>query len=96
MTAYRVTASNEFFWQDLLVEADNDKAAWDAVEAYLELPEQIEAEEYEFNQSMAIADDETGWPDRTDYKYTPQLIAEYYGSHDATITVKLIDSGGNG
>jgi hypothetical protein len=73
MTSYTVTASNAYFYQQLIVEASDIDAAADKMRAYLAQPEQQaeEQEEYEMGRDMFLDGEGTGCPPhRQDYQYS--------------------------
>lgn len=94
MTAYKVTASNNYFFQTLVVEADNAEDAERKFSSYLEAT--ANDEEYQ----MAIQ--EGFEADQSDYEYgfDSEDIEEFSGfsrwNGKPSVTVQMINSGPNG
>lgn len=97
MTTYEVTASNAFFWQKLAVEAADAEAAAKAFRDYLAEPAQQESEAYELEQAQKMGSEDAEELDPASYRYRFKDDAvEKSDEEEASDTVSLIGSGGNG
>lgn len=103
MPAYTVTAGNKWYFQKLVVIADNATEAAEKFHAYLTSPESLAHEVYEREQVSSM-DDETD-PEALiaeNYKYVfhPRDVEEFEDigkwQVEPTAVVQMIHSGGNG
>lgn len=99
-TAYEVTAANHYFWQQLVVLADDENDAFRLFLEYLASHEQQVAEEEEYE--MGVDNDPKDFPERETYNYRfrDTDIKEFDGDHrwigTPTAEVQVMHSDGNG
>jgi hypothetical protein len=101
MTAYEVIASNKWFFQRLVVLADSEADAAAKFRARLSNPASIAHEEYEWEQTRQLEDDDPV-SERSEYTYSfdSHRVEEFDGDPkwlgEPTADVQMISSGGNG